>query len=685
MRVLSAFCLVAAMAASLSAQQTLVIPSAAAAADGNSSTTWPLDLAAGRFLYIYDSSHFTNNGVTSPIVISQIRFRANASTTTWAGSSGTMQMDLSTAVSDYTAISTTWNTNHGSDRMTVYNGAFSVPAGSATAGVPGPFYVTFNLNTPFLYNPALGDLVIDTIHSGLTVANTPTLDAVTTAGVALAKRVYSTVNPPAATATLWSGDIANVLEFTFVPAGGLNSAFSVSTTGGPSPLSVTFTDQSSTSATGGITSWSWDFNGDGVADSFQQNPTYVYTTCGTYNVSLTVTDGTNPPATTTRTGLISTDQTSANFITTILGPLTVQFTDTSTMPSTSWAWDLNGDGITDSTAQSPVWVYPNTNPVNVTLNATRHCVTSTVTKPVIAAQQLSTNLAANNGGSTLWTVYFDLQVLNPLGITITALDSIASTLSTPFTIDVYMKQGTYSGFEFVPSAWTQVALSSGTTNAVANAPSLSTFAAPWHIPAGNYGIAFRYTGISHRYMTGAFTYGNGDVSLTGGSVGVTTGGPFATGTLNSPRTWSGTIYYGTHNISGGAGYGFFGPGCAGSAGVSHLTGTQPIVGQTLSVTANALPSPLAIMLTGFSNTFSASGPLPLDLSILGAPGCSARVSPDVTSLIFGAGGSAIFNLPIPNNSSYSGFVLYNQCFVLDSGFNALGAVLSDGAGMVIGY
>ena len=91
------------------------------------------------------------------------------------------------------------------------------------------------------------------------------------------------------------------------------------------------------------------------------------------------------------------------------------------------------------------------------------------------------------------------------------------------------------------------------------------------------------------------------------------------------------------------------------------------------------------MLTGFSNTISSSGPLPLDLTILGAPGCAARVSPDVTSLIFGGAGSASFNLPIPNNSSYSGFVLYNQCFVLDSGFNALGAVLSDGAGMVIGY
>jgi len=34
--------------------------------------------------------------------------------------------------------------------------------------------------------------------------------------------------------------------------------------------------------------WSWDFNGDSVADSTLQNPSYVYTTAGDYNVKLNV-------------------------------------------------------------------------------------------------------------------------------------------------------------------------------------------------------------------------------------------------------------------------------------------------------------------------------------------------------------------------------------------------------------
>ncbi|EKQ50463.1 MAG: PDK repeat-containing protein, partial [Methanobacterium sp. Maddingley MBC34] len=57
------------------------------------------------------------------------------------------------------------------------------------------------------------------------------------------------------------------------------------TTNGLDPLTVQFTDTS----TGNITSWSWDFNGDGVTDSTEQNPTYTYNTSGTYTVTLTVT------------------------------------------------------------------------------------------------------------------------------------------------------------------------------------------------------------------------------------------------------------------------------------------------------------------------------------------------------------------------------------------------------------
>ena len=61
--------------------------------------------------------------------------------------------------------------------------------------------------------------------------------------------------------------------------------FSGSPRSGQAPLSVHFTDQSTTGSAA-ITSWSWNF-GDG-GTSTQQNPNHTYSSAGSYNVSLTV-------------------------------------------------------------------------------------------------------------------------------------------------------------------------------------------------------------------------------------------------------------------------------------------------------------------------------------------------------------------------------------------------------------
>lgn len=51
---------------------------------------------------------------------------------------------------------------------------------------------------------------------------------------------------------------------------------------------VTFTSTSTDD--GNIVVYAWDFDGDGVADSFEPQDTFIYTVPGTYSVSLTVTD-----------------------------------------------------------------------------------------------------------------------------------------------------------------------------------------------------------------------------------------------------------------------------------------------------------------------------------------------------------------------------------------------------------
>ncbi|MEN6517880.1 MAG: PKD domain-containing protein [Methanospirillum sp.] len=64
--------------------------------------------------------------------------------------------------------------------------------------------------------------------------------------------------------------------------------FAANVTNGTAPLTVAFTDNSTGE---NITARAWDFQNDGVVDSLLENPTFTYTTAGTYPVNLTVTNG----------------------------------------------------------------------------------------------------------------------------------------------------------------------------------------------------------------------------------------------------------------------------------------------------------------------------------------------------------------------------------------------------------
>lgn len=131
------------------------------------------------------------------------------------------------------------------------------------------------------------------------------------------------------------------------------AAFTANQTSGSAPLAVHFTDLS----TGSPFEWGWNFGDTGT--SALQNPVHVYTSPGTYTVSLTIrgisgidseikinyiTVTVSPPA--------------ANFTanrTEGTSPLPVAFTDLSTGFPDAWTWDF-GDGGT-STAQNPIHTY----------------------------------------------------------------------------------------------------------------------------------------------------------------------------------------------------------------------------------------------------------------------------------------------------------------------------------------
>lgn len=83
--------------------------------------------------------------------------------------------------------------------------------------------------------------------------------------------------------------------------------FTATPLSGAVPLNVQFTDQSTSVSS--IVSWAWDLNGDSIVDSTQQNPSFTYTTAGAFSVTLTVSDGINPPSTLTRPNYITTTAT----------------------------------------------------------------------------------------------------------------------------------------------------------------------------------------------------------------------------------------------------------------------------------------------------------------------------------------------------------------------------------------
>lgn len=82
---------------------------------------------------------------------------------------------------------------------------------------------------------------------------------------------------------------ADAVKFVKLTSDSVTADFTATLITGSAPLTVSFTDLSR--AIGTIDTWQWDFNNDGTIDSTQQNPTYVYTTPGTYTVRLNVAAG----------------------------------------------------------------------------------------------------------------------------------------------------------------------------------------------------------------------------------------------------------------------------------------------------------------------------------------------------------------------------------------------------------
>jgi hypothetical protein len=303
----------------------------------------------------------------------------------------------------------------------------------------------------------------------------------------------------------------------------------------------------------------------------------------------------------------------------------------------------------------------------------------------LAAQCGTSSLGTLTNGATSTSTgagaYFDANVTNPAGIVVCAIDhKTTAALGAPISVEIYMIPNTYVGSHLTPAAWGLVATGTGTGlgSGAAILPAPITLSNPFFLPFGSHGLFVRTTvGGSPQYSSGANTFSNADLTLTTGAV---QGTPFVSGLL-TPRTWNGVLRYTPGGGAAAGALGFIGAGCAGTLPVSTIRATsQPILGQSLTVDVNNLPQNLAVLVLGLSRI----GPPPLDLAILGAPGCSGHVNPDVLLTLNGAANVASFTLPIPNDPALAGFLLYLQSLALDPPTNAFGFVASHAYAAVVG-
>jgi len=129
-----------------------------------------------------------------------------------------------------------------------------------------------------------------------------------------------------------------------------------------------------------------------------------------------------------------------------------------------------------------------------------------------------------------------------------------------------------------------------------------------------------------------------------------------------------------------------GTGCG--ASIPHRQSAQglPKIGSSvLYESLDASPHSPLLLILGFSAGSWGNLVLPLDLSSLGAPGCTLYTSVARSyATTSDAAGNANVSIPIPDDPGLVGFTFYTQFVALDSTANFLGLTLSDTIAATIG-
>jgi hypothetical protein len=154
---------------------TTVSPQGFALQNGNSANALFSGLVP-EFQQLFRASHLASD-FNGPVAITDIRFRLNE------GAFSSMdtvvprvEIRLSTTAVAPENMSVSYTANRGVDERTVYlrsNVTLSSPGGQAI----NPFDVEFRLETPFVYDPSAGNLLLYIVNSGPGDGRVSSLDA----------------------------------------------------------------------------------------------------------------------------------------------------------------------------------------------------------------------------------------------------------------------------------------------------------------------------------------------------------------------------------------------------------------------------------------------------------------------------------------------------------------------------
>lgn len=196
----------------------IVSPGLQTSVEGNIFNGFPFNIGMSslRYQQVYAASDFST--LLVPQLITQIAFRPDASSRAFNSTLSDIQINFSTTTAAPDMLSNTFSSNVGLNDTIVYNRGM-LPLSSAStgpAGGPKDFDILINLNTPFLYNPSAGNLLLDVRNFGGGI--TTQFDAQSTAGDSVS-RVYTGSSGNVNSTTAQSNNtLGLVTRFTTVPA-----------------------------------------------------------------------------------------------------------------------------------------------------------------------------------------------------------------------------------------------------------------------------------------------------------------------------------------------------------------------------------------------------------------------------------------------------------------------------------